>query len=205
MVEAEEEVLVQMIESDPRVFAAHKLWVSKRADREPVKRRRDLAQAKVMAQFTASHFDHLPYEANAVRSPPKAVFEDAKHGREQGPSTLPDGGQIIISVLNPEELKNGSTLWSYELERRVIRTPGPPPFPGMNSMPALSKAVSIFAAVSRRPPRTPSSASRRAIVGSETPEWLARSPCDHPKSARAALTWRIVISLFDSFSIDIAH
>lgn len=69
---------LRMIAPDPRVFAAHKLWVSKRADREPVKRRRDLAQAKAVAQLTVSYFDHLPYEANAIRSLPKAVFEDAK-------------------------------------------------------------------------------------------------------------------------------
>ncbi|MGS1097684.1 GSU2403 family nucleotidyltransferase fold protein [Aquamicrobium terrae] len=78
MVEAEEEVLVQMIAPDLRAFAAHKLWVSKRVDREPVKRRSDLAQAKAVVRLTACNFDHLPYEANAIRLFPKAVFEDAK-------------------------------------------------------------------------------------------------------------------------------
>lgn len=69
---------LRMIVPDPRVFAAHKLWVSKRTDREPIKRRRDFAQAKAVAQLTASYFVHLPYEADALRGLPKAVFENAK-------------------------------------------------------------------------------------------------------------------------------
>lgn len=60
-----------MIAPDPRAFAAHKLWVSKRVDREPVKRRSDLAQAKAVVRLTASHFDHLPYKANAIRLFPR--------------------------------------------------------------------------------------------------------------------------------------
>jgi len=41
------------------------------------------------------------------------------------------------------------------------RTPGPPPFSGMNSMPAVSRALTIAFAVRRRPPRTPACASSR--------------------------------------------
>lgn len=69
---------LRMIAPDPRVFAAHKLWVSKRVDREPIKRRRDLAQAKAVARLTASYFEHLPYEAEVLRSLPKVVFEEAR-------------------------------------------------------------------------------------------------------------------------------
>jgi hypothetical protein len=36
---------------DPRVWAAHKLWLSKRNDREPIKRRRDEAQARAVGSL----------------------------------------------------------------------------------------------------------------------------------------------------------
>ena len=36
---------------DPRVFAAHKLWLAGRKDRKPGKRDRDRAQAEAMAEI----------------------------------------------------------------------------------------------------------------------------------------------------------
>ena len=68
------------------------------------------------------------------------------------------------------------------------RTPGPAPFASMNSTPADSIAATIFSAVSSRPPRGPSKASRRLIVGIDTSAALAKSSCDQASSARAALT-----------------
>jgi hypothetical protein len=56
---------------DPRVFARHKYWISKREDRDPVKRRRDIAQAKAVAAvatrylglaFTAKDLSALPFD-----------------------------------------------------------------------------------------------------------------------------------------------
>jgi hypothetical protein len=41
---------------DPRVFALHKAWLSKRSDREPVKRERDAAQARVAADLATRYF-----------------------------------------------------------------------------------------------------------------------------------------------------
>lgn len=69
---------LRMIAPDPRIFAAHKLWVSQRSDREPIKRLRDLAQAQAVAQLTATYFEHLPFDASAMRTLPKAAFEAAK-------------------------------------------------------------------------------------------------------------------------------
>jgi hypothetical protein len=66
------------------------------------------------------------------------------------------------------------------------RTPGPPPFSAMNSMPAVSRAAMSFSPVSTLPPSGPSSDSSRAIVGSDTPDAVAKSPCDQATSARAA-------------------
>jgi hypothetical protein len=40
---------------DPRVFALHKYWVSQRDDRAPLKRRRDLAQAKAVAVLAVEY------------------------------------------------------------------------------------------------------------------------------------------------------
>ncbi|MBN9237239.1 MULTISPECIES: GSU2403 family nucleotidyltransferase fold protein [Phyllobacteriaceae] len=70
---------LRIIVPDPRIFVAHKLWVSKQPDREPVKRRRDLAQAQAVARLTAQYLEHLPYEANQLRVLPQPVFEEARH------------------------------------------------------------------------------------------------------------------------------
>jgi hypothetical protein len=43
---------VRMVVIDPRVFALHKAWVSERQDREPVKARRDLLQARTAAELS---------------------------------------------------------------------------------------------------------------------------------------------------------
>jgi len=68
---------VRIVTPDPRVFAAHKLWVSERDDRDPVKRRRDRAQAEAVAKLTADYFPHLPFDPSEVRMLPKAVFDAA--------------------------------------------------------------------------------------------------------------------------------
>lgn len=67
----------RIVATDPRVWAAHKLWLSKRLDREPIKRRNDEAQAKTIGQLVAKYMPNLPYVAGELRMLPKAVFEDA--------------------------------------------------------------------------------------------------------------------------------
>ena len=67
----------RMVAVDPRVFAAHKLWLSSRSDREPAKRRRDAAQAKATAQLVTQYLTYLPYDASELRMLPKPVFEAA--------------------------------------------------------------------------------------------------------------------------------
>jgi hypothetical protein len=42
---------------DPRAFALHKLWVSKRPEREPEKRRRDAEQARAVANLATKYLD----------------------------------------------------------------------------------------------------------------------------------------------------
>jgi hypothetical protein len=100
------------------------------------------------------------------------------------------------------------TAWGYLLLRRRglrNRTPSPVPFSSTNSIPLASSAARIFLAVSSRPPNFPSVDSSLAIVGSEIPECRARSDWDHPSSARAALTCRMLITggvQIDRISID---
>lgn len=76
------------------------------------------------------------------------------------------------------------------LDRRcrfAKRTPSPPPFSGMSSIPPALSAVRTASRVSERPPRSPSAASNLLIVGAERPDRAARSSCDHPNKALAAL------------------
>lgn len=67
----------RMVATDPRVWVAHKLWLSKRLDREPIKRRNDEAQARAIGGLVAKYLPNLPYVADEMRMLPKAVFEDA--------------------------------------------------------------------------------------------------------------------------------
>lgn len=47
---------------DPRAFALHKAWLASQPDREPVKKPRDLAQAKAVASMVAAYMPHLPFD-----------------------------------------------------------------------------------------------------------------------------------------------
>ncbi len=67
----------RIVTTDPRVWAAHKLWLSKRPDREPIKRRNDEAQARAIGRLVAKYMPNLPYVAHELRMLPKAVFEEA--------------------------------------------------------------------------------------------------------------------------------
>ena len=46
---------------DPRAFALHKAWLSQQPTREPVKKPRDLAQAREVAQLVREHMPHLSF------------------------------------------------------------------------------------------------------------------------------------------------
>jgi hypothetical protein len=68
----------RIVTTDPRVWVAHKLWLSKRSDREPIKRRNDAAQARIVGRLVARYMPNLPYAADELRMLPKQVFDDAK-------------------------------------------------------------------------------------------------------------------------------
>jgi hypothetical protein len=69
---------VRIVASDPRVFAAHKLWLSGQPDRDPTRRRRDAAQARAVAQIVRRYLLHLPFEASDLRMLPRDLFDAAK-------------------------------------------------------------------------------------------------------------------------------
>lgn len=69
---------VRVVTSDPRVFVAHKLWMSRKSDRDPTKRRRDAAQAKAVAQIVSRYLAHLPFDRDAMRMLPRELFEEAR-------------------------------------------------------------------------------------------------------------------------------
>jgi hypothetical protein len=62
---------------DPRAFALHKYWVSKRPEREAIKRRRDEAQARVV-YAVASQYLNLPFNAKDLTALPLELIQTAK-------------------------------------------------------------------------------------------------------------------------------
>lgn len=64
---------VELRVPDPRAFAIHKLWLSQLKSREPVKRPRDLDQARAVAAVVREHLVHLPFDQEHLRFFPKAL------------------------------------------------------------------------------------------------------------------------------------
>ena len=75
---------LRMTVPDPRAFALHKLWLSGRSDREPVKRVRDRHQAELVGRLLVEHLPEFPLDEAALRQFPAAV-------REAGLANLPVG------------------------------------------------------------------------------------------------------------------
>lgn len=61
--------------TDPRAFAIHKFWLSQRPEREPIKKPRDAAQARAVAQLVNETLPHLPFEAEHLRFFPRQVLQ----------------------------------------------------------------------------------------------------------------------------------
>ena len=69
---------LRMVTSDPRIFAAHKFWLSSRPDREPIKRRRDRDQAAAVAALVATYMPHLPFEAGDLQMLPRDLIDQVR-------------------------------------------------------------------------------------------------------------------------------
>lgn len=68
---------VRIVTIDPRAFAVYKLWLSKREDREAIKRRRDESQAEAVANVSTKYFAHLPFSESDLRMFPKPIVKEA--------------------------------------------------------------------------------------------------------------------------------
>ena len=62
---------------DPRAFALHKLWLSERADRNPLKKTRDRHQGLTVAYLVARYLPQYRFSADEMRMFPKSVFDAA--------------------------------------------------------------------------------------------------------------------------------
>lgn len=60
---------------DPRAFALHKIWLSERADRNPLKKTRDRHQALTVAYLLARYLPQYRFAANELKMFPKRVFD----------------------------------------------------------------------------------------------------------------------------------
>lgn len=67
----------RIVAPDPRAFVVHKLWLSRRDDRNPLKRARDAAQARAVAQLVALHLPQLAFDPAALKSFPRDLVSAA--------------------------------------------------------------------------------------------------------------------------------
>lgn len=58
--------------------AALKRWLSRRADREPLKRQRDAAQAEAVGTLVAHYLTHLPFDEEQLRMLPKEMVDSVR-------------------------------------------------------------------------------------------------------------------------------
>lgn len=64
---------LQFTSPDPRSFALHKLWLSRREDRDPLKKSRDEAQARTVAEMVHLYLPHLRFDDSALDAMPKSL------------------------------------------------------------------------------------------------------------------------------------
>ncbi|MGL4489469.1 MAG: GSU2403 family nucleotidyltransferase fold protein [Rhizobiaceae bacterium] len=62
---------------DPRVFAIHKYWLSSQPNRDPLKSRRDKAQAFAVANLVITELKHLPFDGRSLRMLPREIVSEA--------------------------------------------------------------------------------------------------------------------------------
>jgi hypothetical protein len=68
---------LRIVTVDPRAFAVHKHWISSRIDRDPLKKARDLAQARMVAQLLLTYLPQFDFAPRHMAMIPRAVVEKA--------------------------------------------------------------------------------------------------------------------------------
>jgi len=79
---------LRVVTVDPRAFTLHKLWVSTRDDRDPIKKPRDRAQAQVVAAI-AQRYLNLSFNSSELQALPKRLRELLSH--VHSPAAVGDG------------------------------------------------------------------------------------------------------------------
>ncbi|WP_407522161.1 GSU2403 family nucleotidyltransferase fold protein [Methylobacterium oryzisoli] len=64
---------LDIVVPDPRAFALHKAWLARRGDRDPAKRGRDAAQARLVADLVTARLPHLRFDDPALSAMPRAL------------------------------------------------------------------------------------------------------------------------------------
>ena len=77
---------------DPRAFSLHKLWISKQANREPVKKKRDHDQAIAVANLTVKYLPQYKFKASELRMFPKTLLTEAE--KSMSVVELPPGFEV---------------------------------------------------------------------------------------------------------------
>jgi hypothetical protein len=67
----------RIVTTDPRAWAVHKLWLSKQPDREPVRKKRDEAQARAIGRLVAERLPQFPFASDDMRMLPRELVADA--------------------------------------------------------------------------------------------------------------------------------
>lgn len=71
---------------DPRVFALHKLWLSRRGARDPQKRPKDREQAFLVAELVLRYLPQLKFSQSELRMVPREVAQQARELRDRSES-----------------------------------------------------------------------------------------------------------------------
>lgn len=76
---------------DPRYWAAHKLWLSKREDRDPIKKSRDAAQGAAVLQLVQGRLPQMPLDEQFLGHLPKTLAAEITSHLSAAPkSTRPN-------------------------------------------------------------------------------------------------------------------
>lgn len=67
---------MRIVSPDPRVFSAHKLWLSRQESREPVKKPRDRLQALAVADITGRYLPQYKFDSSELQMLPRDLAEE---------------------------------------------------------------------------------------------------------------------------------
>ena len=77
----------RLVVPDPRWFALHKLWLGDQAKRDPLKRRKDIAQGNALLDAVAKAMPHYPLDAAFADSIPDELLPYWREWRGTRPDT----------------------------------------------------------------------------------------------------------------------